>query len=164
MTPQPHTLCTCSRPRFDHPTATCADFHAPGSRPRRSGPRSALLANRKPSAALLRELIEANAALLDAETLAELADRPRTRGDCADGPRPCPWASCRHSLMLDVTPAGSIKLLHPDGGAAESCALDVADRGEHTLDVVGQLLNVTRERTRQIEIVALRRLRRAREP
>ncbi len=28
--------------------------------------------------------------------------RPRTRGDCADGPRPCPWYRCRHHLGLEV--------------------------------------------------------------
>ncbi len=37
----------------------------------------------------------------------ELADayrapRPRTRAECIDGPRPCPWVSCRHHLALDV--------------------------------------------------------------
>jgi len=30
--------------------------------------------------------------------------RPRTRRDCEDGPRPCPWLSCRHHLIGVTTP------------------------------------------------------------
>jgi len=41
----------------------------------------------------------------------------------------------------------------------ETCALDVADRGEHTLEEVGGFLNVTRERARQIEKDAFDKLR-----
>ena len=29
--------------------------------------------------------------------------RPQTRGDCVNGPRPCPWVGCRHHLLLDLT-------------------------------------------------------------
>lgn len=32
--------------------------------------------------------------------------RPRTRGDCKDGPRPCPWVSCRHHLLLEIAKHG----------------------------------------------------------
>jgi hypothetical protein len=39
-----------------------------------------------------------------------------------------------------------------------SCALDVAAAGEHTLEEVGGLLNLTRERIRQIEATALEKL------
>jgi DNA-directed RNA polymerase sigma subunit (sigma70/sigma32) len=41
---------------------------------------------------------------------------------------------------------------------AETCALDVADRGGATLEEVGDLLNITRERVRQMELVSLRSL------
>jgi hypothetical protein len=89
-------------------------------------------------------------------------DRPRTRGDCIDGPRPCPWISCRHHLYLDVSRrTGSIKLNFPDlepWQLEHSCALDVADDGGSTLEDVGALMNVTRERVRQLEIDALHRL------
>lgn len=85
--------------------------------------------------------------------------RPRTRGECIDGPRPCPWVSCRHHLYLDVGKnAGRLKFNFPDlepGELAESCALDVADRGGETLERVAERMNLTRERVRQIESRAL---------
>jgi hypothetical protein len=41
----------------------------------------------------------------------------------------------------------------------ETCSLDVADRGPHTLEEIARLYGVTRERIRQIEEKALERLR-----
>ncbi len=41
----------------------------------------------------------------------------------------------------------------------ETCALDVADRGGITLEDVGILLNLTRERIRQVEKSGLDKLR-----
>lgn len=99
----------------------------------------------------------------------ELPPRPRTRGDCVGGPRPCPWAACRFSLILEVHPSsGHLKVtIDPEQLelAPETCSLDVADRSaageEVTLDQVGRLLGgVTRERVRQIEASALRKLQR----
>jgi len=41
--------------------------------------------------------------------------RPRTRADCKDAPRPCPFVSCKHHLYLDVSPrTGAIKMNFPD--------------------------------------------------
>lgn len=37
----------------------------------------------------------------------------------------------------------------------ETCALDVADRGGEPLETIGEMLGVTRERIRQIEVQAL---------
>jgi hypothetical protein len=86
-------------------------------------------------------------------------DRPKTRAECAGGARPCPYVSCRYHLYLDVDPRiGTIKLNYPDlepEELAESCSLDVADRGAQRLEDVGGLMNVTRERIRQIEVRAL---------
>lgn len=81
-------------------------------------------------------------------------DRPRTRGDCVDGPRPCPWASCRYNLRIDVTEGGTLKLNH-DGeleDMAETCALDVADRGGITVEEAGELAGgLMRGRVGQME-------------
>ena len=86
---------------------------------------------------------------------------PATRAECVDGPRPCPRVSCRHHLYLDVDPhSGSIKRNFPDievEDMTESCSLDVADRGALTLEGVAPLLNLTRERIRQLEVNALQR-------
>ena len=43
----------------------------------------------------------------------------------------------------------------------ETCALDVADRGGITLEEVGTLLNLTRERIRQVERSGIDKLRAA---
>jgi hypothetical protein len=89
--------------------------------------------------------------------------RPRTRAECANGPRPCMFISCKHHLYLDVNPAtGSIKLNFPDKEIwelEETCALDVADRGGITLEEVGTIMNLTRERIRQVETRGLSKLR-----
>lgn len=81
--------------------------------------------------------------------------RPKTRAECVNGIRPCPWAGCRYHLYLEVdSDTGSIKLNHPSRELehlAETCALDVAERGPLVLEQVGELLNVTRERARQLE-------------
>ena len=92
----------------------------------------------------------------------ELA-RPRSRAECAQGVRPCMFVSCKHHLYLDVNPdTGSIKLNFPDKEIwelDETCALDVADRGGITLEEVGTIMNLTRERIRQVETRGLLKLR-----
>jgi len=89
--------------------------------------------------------------------------RPKTRGDCVNGPRPCLFISCKHHLYLDVNPeTGSVKLNFPDKEIWElkyTCALDVADLGGITLEDVGQIMNLTRERIRQVEARGLVKLR-----
>lgn len=70
--------------------------------------------------------------------------------------------SCRYHLAIDVNPkTADVKINHPRFPSAlpqETCVLDVADRGPLRLEVVGALLGVTRERVRQIEVKALRKL------
>jgi hypothetical protein len=41
---------------------------------------------------------------------------------------------------------------------SDTCALDVADRGGSTLEEVGSMLNLTRERVRQIERSTMEKL------
>lgn len=93
--------------------------------------------------------------------------RPKTRADCVNGPRPCLFVSCKHHLYLDVNPStGSVKLNFPDKEIWElkyTCALDVADQGGITLEDVGQIMNLTRERIRQVEARGLLKLREAAE-
>lgn len=100
----------------------------------------------------------------DALTDALRAERPRTRGECQDGLRPCPWVSCRHHLALDVDArTGAIKRRFPDlevDEMRESCSLDVADRDGITLEEVGAVLNLTRERIRQLEVHAMGQVKR----
>ena len=88
--------------------------------------------------------------------------RPKTRSECKDMDRPCPFVSCKYHLYIDVHPVrGSIKLNFPDievWEMSESCALDVADRSGITLEEVGEIMNLTRERVRQVETQALAKL------
>lgn len=120
----------------------------------RSIPRSRLTA---------RETIEALKLRLE---VAEFdIPRPKTRDDCKDSPRPCPWASCRFHLYLEVSENGWIKLMFPHlevWEMKESCALDVADRAEDdgvTLEKLGGLLNISLEGARQVELEVLAELR-----
>ncbi len=90
-------------------------------------------------------------------------DRPQTRAECKDAPRPCPFVSCRHHLYLDVNPySGSFKLNFPHlevWELEETCSLDVADRDGVTLEEVGEIMNLTRERIRQVEVRGLLKLK-----
>lgn len=91
------------------------------------------------------------------------SERPRTRAECADGHRPCPFVGCKWHLYLDVLSTGSIKFNFPDlepDELEESCALDVADRGSTTFDEVGAIMNITRERVRQIWVAARMKIER----
>jgi hypothetical protein len=93
--------------------------------------------------------------------------RPKIRADCVNSPRPCMFVSCKHNLYLDVNPeTGSIKLNFPDKEIWElpyTCALDVAEKGGITLEEVGEIMNLTRERIRQVETRGLMKLREATE-
>lgn len=109
--------------------------------------------------------------------------RPRTRADCIDGPRPCPW-SCRFNLLFDTLPDGSIsirsgdrRIIIPRTATAEefeatvdaatstwtnlpSCALDeVGDT--KSLAEVALRLGVTRQAVHLIEGPAQTKLRQA---
>lgn len=89
--------------------------------------------------------------------------RPSSRTECLTMERPCLYVSCRHHLYLDVNPeTGSVKLNFPDKEVwelEETCALDVADRGGITLEEVGAIMNLTRERIRQVEVRGLEKLK-----
>lgn len=90
-------------------------------------------------------------------------ERPEHRSDCREGRRPCLYVACRYHLFLDVNPVtGSIKINFPETEIwqlEETCALDVAERGGVTLEEVGDIMNLTRERIRQVEASGLDKLR-----
>lgn len=98
------------------------------------------------------------------ENILELVQsaHPKTRADCYNMPRPCLIVSCRHNLYLDVNnETGSVKFNFPDKEIwelEESCSLDIAERGGVTLEDVGNIMNLTRERIRQLEIRGLQKL------
>ncbi len=90
-------------------------------------------------------------------------ERPKTRGECRDTQRPCPFVACKYNLYLDINPGtGTIKLNYPylePYEMEQSCALDVADRGGVTLEEVAKVTNLVRERIRQIEVRGLLKLK-----
>jgi hypothetical protein len=94
-------------------------------------------------------------------------ERPKTRAQCKEEARPCPWVSCKHHLYLDISPeTGSIKINFPDLEPWEmqhTCSLDVAEAGALTLEEIGLITNLTRERIRQVEVRGLLKLQVRRE-
>ena len=74
---------------------------------------------------------------------------PKTRAECVGGPRPCTFAQCRYNLMFEA---------EPEKFHEYSCALDAADDGEHSLATLAEIFGLSRERVRQIEQRALRKL------
>lgn len=128
----------------------------PRSRTKRVRPRSKTIALKRLTRAELARGAELYPPVEDVE-------RPHTREDCRDAPRPCPWVACKHHLYLDINPrTGSIKINFPDlepWELAHTCALDVADAGALTLEEIGLITNLTRERVRQVEVRGLITLR-----
>ena len=91
-------------------------------------------------------------------------ERPAKYADCEPGgwneARPCPFVGCLYNTFLDVRESGSITKNFGDIGPEEvppehSCVLDLAKRGPHTLNEVGTVLCVSRERVRQLEEKAI---------
>jgi hypothetical protein len=136
-----------------------------GAEPRR---RSKTMSRKEMARDLRRRRLAGELDPEEQELLGEIEKmRPRTRADCVNGPRPCQFVSCKHNLYLDVNPeTGSIKLNFPDKEIWElehTCALDVAEKGGITLEEVGAIMNLTRERIRQVETRGLLKLREATE-
>ena len=126
-------------------------------RSRRTRPRSKTIAMKR----LTREELRLGALLNPPVNI----PRPKNRAECTAEARPCPWVACKHHLYLDVNPeTGSIKINFPDlepWELSETCALDVSDRGGITLEEVGEIMNLTRERIRQVEVRGLLKLKMA---
>jgi hypothetical protein len=124
-------------------------------RRRRTRPRSKTIAMKR----LTREELRVGALMYPPVDI----PRPTTRDECRGEARPCPWVACKHHLYLDINPeTGSIKINFPDLEPWElkhTCALDVAERGGITLEEVGEIMNLTRERIRQVEVRGLLKLK-----
>jgi hypothetical protein len=124
----------------------------PRVRTKRNRPRSKTIA--------LKRLTRAELArgALESPPVDDVA-RPVTRAECREAQRPCPWVACKHHLYLDINPkTGSIKINFPDLEPWElehTCALDVAENGALTLEEIGLITNLTRERVRQVEVRGL---------
>lgn len=112
-----------------------------------------------------KQMLRERRRMLAQGTLPEILEyeRPGHRSECRESKRPCLYVSCRYHLYLDVNPVtGSIKINFPDKEVwelEETCALDVAERGGITLEEVGDIMNLTRERIRQVEVSGLDKLR-----
>lgn len=93
--------------------------------------------------------------------------RPRTRGDCEAGERPCPWLTCEHHLALERLRRPLRRGISDDAALAivelmsETCALDAALVGGVDNTIIGDALGITRERVRQIGELGLAELARA---
>jgi len=124
-------------------------------RRRRTRPRSKTIAMKR----LTREELRVGAAMYPPVDI----PRPTSRAECREEMRPCPWVACKHHLYLDINPeTGSIKINFPDLEPWElkhTCALDVAEKGGITLEEVGEIMNLTRERIRQVEVRGLLKLK-----
>ena len=124
-------------------------------RRRRTRPRSKTIAMKR----LTREELRVGAMMYPPVDI----PRPTSREECRGEARPCPWVACKHHLYLDINPeTGSIKINFPDLEPWElqhTGALDVAERGGITLEEVGEIMNLTRERIRQVEVRGLLKLK-----
>lgn len=91
--------------------------------------------------------------ILEAEAEHDVERITRTRAGCKDLPRPCPHTDCRLNLSGQMNRWKDL----PDSG----CVADILDREPwgHTLDEVGEVFGITRERARQIESTAIRKIR-----
>src|SRR4029077_2940213 len=85
--------------------------------------------------------------------------RPRVRADCLPGgindQRPCPWYGCDQHLGLDINEATGSLMVRDVDQMVHTCTLDVAEFGGVTLEEIGEIMELTRERIRQIEVKGL---------
>ena len=89
-------------------------------------------------------------------------ERPKKRSQCSDGPRPCPWVSCKYNLFLDVRADGVVRLNFPSQEINEllnSCSLDLAEHGPRTLEQVALIMGMSKERARQLEDSAFTKIK-----
>jgi len=82
-----------------------------------------------------------------------------TRGACRKLPGPCPHAVCRFNLTAERRDSRGAKPAEAHLPVIrEACALEAAEQGGMTLEEIAMRLSLTRERVRQIELGALKKL------
>jgi hypothetical protein len=91
------------------------------------------------------------------------ASRPNifecTHGACRRLPGPCPYAICRFNLTAEMRDTRGAKPAHATAPILrEACVLEAAEHGGMTLEEIASRFALTRERVRQIELSALRKL------
>lgn len=98
---------------------------------------------------------------------------PATRGDCRGGERPCRYVRCRYHLYIiesedrpgrrqgGVAPEVTLRPGWLESPIAESCALDLAEQHEQSVEEIAVIMKVTPRRIQQILQGALDRLREA---
>jgi hypothetical protein len=79
-----------------------------------------------------------------AKALDVVEQRPKVRGDCVDGERPCSWVSCKHHLLTDrLHRMSNDEALDELDVMPETCTLDVADRGGASLQDVAEYIGTS---------------------
>jgi hypothetical protein len=91
-------------------------------------------------------------------------EMPATRAGCANVPRPCPFIHCRSNNYLTENGNGVLKVTYPDLLPHQvdpdySCTEDVVERGGATQEEIAYAMNITDERTRQLTVSAVRKLK-----
>lgn len=82
-----------------------------------------------------------------------------TLGACRDLPGPCPYATCRFNLTAETRDTRGAKPMHVSVPMLrEACVLQAAEQGGMTLEEIAARFALTRERVRQIELDALRKV------
>lgn len=95
-----------------------------------------------------------------------LSRQPRNRVECPPADVPCPFVACRYHVWTSTTlrqgVVVDVQVGRGWGDVKHTCALVLAEQGPRTMDQVGKILGVSRERVRQLEAGAIQFLRRER--
>lgn len=94
--------------------------------------------------------------------------RPQRRSQCTED-RPCPYVGCKFNLVLEIMMGGGLRYtrgspddpLAPWSGDVSNCMHDHMHEAGMTLDEIGVVLGMSRERVRQIEAVALTKIKKS---
>lgn len=88
--------------------------------------------------------------------------RPKTRGECQNTARPCPWLGCRHHLWSDEHDGVEARVLSLPVIGAPSCVLDVVDEGKDLLPTeIGRMIQRRPEEVSENLESALRKCKEA---